>query len=96
MLASKLRRETWAHADHAAGKRMRELARTKYGCRDFVAAMNDGLEITISYWQTLLNIDPWRNDAEHLAVQEIGRNRWYSPYQIEVAEVLRVSDPRPS
>ena len=70
-------------------KKMRELAMDKYGCSDFVSATEDGYEIAISYWETQEQIIKWKQDAEHLVAQELGRSRWYQSYKVEVVKIIR-------
>lgn len=70
-------------------KRMRQLAIEKYGCSEFTSVTEDNEEISISYWKTQEQIKAWKNDAEHIAAQELGKSKWYSWYKIQVAEVMR-------
>ena len=69
--------------------RMRELAIKQYGCSDFVSVTQGNLEIAISYWDTLEQIQNWRQDPEHLTAQELGRTTWYKSYKVEILEVIR-------
>lgn len=69
--------------------KMRDLAITAYGCTEFVATAEDKQEITISYWDSLEHIKDWKQNAEHLAAQKLGQNKWYKHYTVEVVEVLR-------
>ena len=70
-------------------QRMRKLAFTKYNCKEFVSANENGLEIAISYWESLEDIQRWKADRQHLVAQELGQNRWYDSYKIEIVEILR-------
>ena len=70
-------------------QRMRELATNKYGCTEFIAVTEGSKEIAISYWQNQEQIIKWKQDAEHLVVQELGRSTWYKSYKVEVVEVIR-------
>jgi len=49
----------------------------------------DGLGITISYWQSEEAIANWRRHADHLVVQQKGREQWYSEFVTRVARVER-------
>jgi heme-degrading monooxygenase HmoA len=69
--------------------RMRELAITKYGCAEFTAITEDEQEIAISYWESLAQIQKWKQDAEHLVAQEQGRSHWYKSYKVEIVQVIR-------
>jgi len=69
--------------------RMRELAKQDYGCVEFTSVQEDGLEITISYWQRESDILRWKQDPEHQRAQQLGRTRWYASYRVEVVEIKR-------
>lgn len=69
--------------------RMRELAVNKYGCLDFVSATEGDQEIAISYWPGEHSIQQWKSDAEHTLAQELGRQKWYESYIVQVVEVKR-------
>ncbi|MCV6627456.1 MAG: antibiotic biosynthesis monooxygenase [Cellvibrionaceae bacterium] len=69
--------------------RMRELAFEKYGCIDFIAVSEGRDEVAISYWESEAAILNWRQDAEHSLAQELGRERWYESYIVQVVEVKR-------
>jgi len=49
----------------------------------------DGERLTIVKWQDEETLTAWREHARHRMAQRLGRERWYSEYQIEVAEVVR-------
>ena len=49
---------------------------------------DDGIGITVSYWVDRTAIANWRNNAEHLAAQALGRQEFYDWYRIRVAEVV--------
>jgi heme-degrading monooxygenase HmoA len=46
--------------------------------------------ITVSYWATEADAAAWKRVAEHLAAQELGRERWYEHYVTRIALVTRV------
>ncbi len=48
----------------------------------------EGLGITVSYWESLEAVRAWKENASHLTAQKMGREHWYSSYQIRVAKVL--------
>ena len=73
----------------AVAARMRQLAMAQYDCIDFTSVTEGQQEIAVSYWHSLADIARWREDVEHFAAQEQGRQRWYAGYQVEVAEVVR-------
>jgi hypothetical protein len=69
--------------------RLRDLAISKYGCVEFIAVTEGDQEVAISYWDSLGQIQAWKNDPEHQKAQELGRTRWYKSYQVQVVEVIR-------
>lgn len=69
--------------------RLRELALGNYGCRDFISVTEGENEITISYWNTLDDIEKWKNDDEHRIARDKGRNIWYADYRVEVVRIER-------
>jgi heme-degrading monooxygenase HmoA len=74
------------YAETAA--RMVELAALQPGFLGIESARED-LGITISYWSDLESIKKWKAHAEHLEVQKLGRDRWYSNYMTRIALVER-------
>ncbi len=49
----------------------------------------DGLGITVSYWRDEDAARGWKNVAEHLVAQRLGRETWYHEYRVRVASVTR-------
>ena len=74
---------------YQAAQQMRELAINLYGCVDFTSLTEGNEEISISYWKNEQQIEKWKQDPEHRAVQLLGQTRWYDSYQVEVVEVIR-------
>ena len=52
---------------------------------------DDGIGITVSYWVDRDAIANWRQQAEHLAAQALGRQEFYEWYRVRVAEVVAES-----
>ncbi|MDA3645627.1 antibiotic biosynthesis monooxygenase [Saccharopolyspora indica] len=50
----------------------------------------DGRELLVIYYTDAESIAAWKQDAEHLEAQRLGKERWYADYRIEVARVERV------
>ena len=48
---------------------------------------DDGIGITVSYWVDRDAIANWRQQAEHLAAQALGRQEFYDWYRVRIAEV---------
>jgi heme-degrading monooxygenase HmoA len=70
--------------------RMVELAQTQPGYLGVESVRGeDGLGITVSYWESEDAIAAWRRHAEHTLARERGRTQWYSHYELRVARVER-------
>lgn len=68
---------------------LRELALSRFGCLEFVAVNEGGQEVALSYWPDLDSIGAWKANADHLLAQQLGRERWYAGYRVQIAQVLR-------
>jgi heme-degrading monooxygenase HmoA len=69
--------------------RMRDLALSQFGCLEF-AAVNEGPEeVALSYWPSEESIRAWKQYSEHVLAQELGRERWYESYVVQVARIQR-------
>jgi len=69
-------------------ERMVELASQQPGFIGVESARGeDGLGITVSYWQTLDAIAAWRRHLEHTAVRDQGRAQWYTHYELRIAKI---------
>lgn len=73
----------------STASRMHELAMNEYDCLEFVSVTEGDQEISISYWKTLKDISAWKQNAEHIAAQEVGKSKWYKAYQVQVLEMIR-------
>jgi heme-degrading monooxygenase HmoA len=73
-----------------ASQEMLRLAAEQPGYLGVESARNaDGLGITVSYWRTPAAMQAWKANAEHLAIQRLGRARWYTSYRVRVCKVER-------
>ncbi len=72
----------------AMAERMVELAAQQPGFLG-VESARDGLGITVSYWADLESIAAWKQNAEHLVAQQLGRERWYADFRTRIARVER-------
>lgn len=78
---------------YAAALAMEARAATQPGYRGFESARgDDGFGITVSFWADDESAIAWRDDPEHKAIREAGRNRWYSRYELAVARIERDYD----
>ncbi len=69
--------------------RMRELALSQFGCLEFTAVTEGQDEIALSYWSSEAHIRAWKSHSEHVLAQQLGRERWYESYIVQVAEITR-------
>ena len=51
-----------------------------------------GLGITVSYWKDEASLIGWKDVAQHLLAQKLGKTRWYDHYTLRVAIVERAYD----
>lgn len=54
-----------------------------------VESAREELGITVSYWDSLESIAAWKQDADHLVAQKLGRDRWYETYKTRICRVER-------
>jgi heme-degrading monooxygenase HmoA len=74
----------------ATADRMEELAAQQPGFLGIESARgDDGLGITVSYWDSLDAIRAWRENAEHRLAQSLGREKWYEWFRLRIARVER-------
>ena len=80
------------HGYDAMADKMAELALAQPGCLGAESARNadEGVGITVSYWRDEAAIAAWKAEAQHLVAQRLGRERWYSHYEMRIAKVERV------
>ncbi len=81
-------RSTDSEYSQVAAK-MRELALGQFGCLEFAAVTEGADEIALSYWPSEAHIRAWKAHADHVLAQQLGRERWYESYTVQVAEVTR-------
>ena len=73
-----------------AAERMLALAREQPGFLGVESARgDDGLGITVSYWNDEAAILAWKQHPEHVAIRERGRPTWYAQFQTRVCKVER-------
>ncbi|MCU0298636.1 MAG: antibiotic biosynthesis monooxygenase [Candidatus Nanopelagicales bacterium] len=73
-----------------AAARMENLAAAQPGFLGIDSVRDaSGQGITVSYWSDDAAARAWKQVAEHLEAQRLGREVWYSQYRVIVAEVTR-------
>lgn len=68
--------------------KMENISKQQPGFIGMDSAWNE-VGITISYWESLEAIRHWKQQSEHLVAQQIGRQEWYSWYQVRICKVER-------
>ncbi|OFZ30705.1 MAG: JEMB protein [Bdellovibrionales bacterium RIFCSPHIGHO2_01_FULL_40_29] len=69
---------------------MVELAKTQKGFLDIESVRdNNGIGITISYWETLEDIQNWKKNEEHLVAQQRGKSDWYKSFKVKICKIER-------
>jgi heme-degrading monooxygenase HmoA len=71
-------------------EKMVELATQQEGFLGVESARDEGLGITVSYWDSLEAIKKWKDHSLHRVAQEKGKTVWYQNYSLRVCKVERV------
>jgi len=84
------RRTSGDHGYSAMAEKMEQMALAQPGCLGAESARDpEGFGITVSYWADEESLIAWKQVAEHLVAQRLGRERWYAHYELRVARVER-------
>ncbi|WP_339147132.1 MULTISPECIES: antibiotic biosynthesis monooxygenase [unclassified Sutcliffiella] len=78
--------------DRGYGKmaeKMVELASQQEGFLGVESARDEGLGITVSYWESLDSIKKWKEHLAHQVVQDRGKTEWYKNFALRVCKVER-------
>ena len=70
-------------------EKLRQLAFSEYFCRDFISYAEGEDEVAISWWDSLEDIQAWKNNPAHKEAQLKGREQWYASINVQVLEVLK-------
>lgn len=71
--------------------RMEEQARQQPGFLELTSfRAPDGTGVTISYWNSLEAIRGWKQHPEHITAQQLGKDKWYAHYTVEIAKIESV------
>lgn len=78
-------------AEYAAvADQMVELAKVQPGFLSVDSARSeDGVGITVSYWQSETSIQAWKNQVDHAEARKKGRADWYSWFKVRICKVER-------
>ena len=69
--------------------RMRELALSEFGCLEFQSVTEGSEEVALSYWPDEASIRAWKSHPEHLLAQQLGQQKWYESYTVQIAHIDR-------
>lgn len=80
--------------------RMSDIARKMPGYISHKGYMaEDGERLSFFEWESAETLHAWATHPEHIAVKQLGRQKFYGEYHLQVCEVLRESrfagDPTP-
>ncbi|MFB7638836.1 antibiotic biosynthesis monooxygenase family protein [Peribacillus butanolivorans] len=78
--------------DNGYGKmsdKMEELASQQQGFLGVESARDEGLGITVSYWESLDAIKNWKEHSAHKVAQDKGKTEWYKNFAVRVCKVER-------
>lgn len=71
---------------HSAANQLTELVKGQKGFLGYESA-EQGIEITVSYWESLEAIKNWKANTTHRKAQQKGKNEWYENYSVRIAKV---------
>ena len=78
------------HGYAAMADKMVEMAAAQPGYLGVESTRDDtGIGITVSYWRDEAALVAWKDVAEHLLAQKLGKTRWYEHYTLRIAKVER-------
>ena len=90
VIFSGLRAEDDGAAYEKTAARMRELAAEQDGFLGMESARDpDEFGITVSYWRNAECARKWKQNAEHLEAQRLGREKFYRAYRARICTVER-------
>lgn len=70
-------------------EKMVELASQQNGFLGVEDARDEGLGITVSYWDSLQSIKEWKENLAHRVAQNKGKSEWYKNFSLRVCKVER-------
>jgi heme-degrading monooxygenase HmoA len=75
---------------HAMADAMTALAAKQPGYLGVESARSEnGVGITVSYWEDEASIAAWKSETRHALAQRAGQELWYEHYELRVAKVER-------
>jgi len=78
------------HGYGKMGEKMVELASEQQGFLGIESVRDqNGIGITVSYWDSFEAVKNWKEHALHKVAQEKGKSDWYKRYGLRVCKVER-------
>ncbi len=72
------------------GDRMLALAREQRGFLGYDdQCANGDHSFNVSYWDSLVAINNWKNHPNHLPAQALGKEKWFQWYEVKIARIER-------
>ena len=68
---------------------LRKKALNQFNCQKFESISENDFEIALSYWNSVEDIHAWLLDADHQIAQNIGKEKWYENFSVEICEITR-------
>ncbi|PCI03057.1 MAG: antibiotic biosynthesis monooxygenase [Flavobacteriaceae bacterium] len=84
-------RTTEEEGYNSMAQKMVDLAKDQPGFMGVESAREE-VGITVSYWETMEDIQKWRQHSEHETAREQGKKIWYSEFKVRICQVLREYD----
>lgn len=50
---------------------------------------SEGYSVSLSYWETLDNLEAWKMFPKHQEAKKKGKWNWYSEYSVEVCQIVK-------
>ncbi|MDR3589583.1 MAG: antibiotic biosynthesis monooxygenase [Negativicutes bacterium] len=79
--------------DNGYGKMAAEMVKLGSSQPGFLGAESvrneEGMGITVSYWESPEAIENWKNHLRHKEAQQLGRELWYDTFATRVCKVDR-------
>ncbi len=72
-------------------KKMNELAAKQSGFLG-IDSVRETLGISVSYWADMDSLKRWKKNSEHMLAQSMGRELWYTYYNVRVCRVEQEYD----
>lgn len=84
------RSDSDAEEYNAIGEKLDSLAREQPGFLGVESTRDsNGFGITLSYWKDRQSIINWKQNADHLVAQQLGKEKFYENFTTRIAKVER-------